>query len=167
MTHLKRGGLVMSIDARTHERCDYELPGDFHTQVPGILAAMENGRVAPQAIVERCDQCCRFESDAAALARLVELGLADAAFAGIRKPFTVHCLAVMRVTFPGVLASDPKAAAQQSLQRFCWDTHGRSAVFADEFSGVIVEFDGDAGCRHTQQFDRQLNEIDKSNASGQ
>ena len=59
----------MNVDPRTREPCDCELPGYFHTGVPGILAAMEDGRVAPQAIVERCDQCCRFETDVAALAR--------------------------------------------------------------------------------------------------
>ena len=165
MTHLTRERLATSVEAGMQERCDCELLGSFQTGVPGILAAMENGRVAPQSIVERCDQCCRFESDAAALARLVELGLADAVYAGTRKRFTVHCLAVVRVTFPGVVASDQKMAAQQSLQRFCWDIHGRSAVFTDELTRFIVEFDGEAGNRRTLHFfDGQLNGIEKQPA---
>ena len=162
MTNLTREAQALSVESRTRAPCDCELPGSFHTGVPGILAAMENGLVAPHAIFERCDQCCRFASDAAALARLVELGLADSTFAETRKRFTVHCLAVVRVTFDGVVASDAKTAAQQSLQRFCWDTHGRSAEFSEELSGLIVEFDADAGCRRTQQFDGRLNEIEKS-----
>ena len=154
----------MNVDPRTREPCDCELPGYFHTRVPGILAAMEDGRVAPQAIVERCDQCCRFESDAAALARLVELGLAKAALDGTAKPFTVHCFAVVRVTFSGVLAADPKAAVQQTLNRFCWDTHGQSAQFADEFTRFVVECDGDADGRRKTQFDGHLNEVEQQTA---
>ena len=82
-------------------RCECEEPGDFCCGVPGVLAAMQDGRLAPQAVVERCDQCCRFESDAAARARLVELGLADAPEQDL-KSFTVHCFAVVRIRFPGV-----------------------------------------------------------------
>ena len=154
----------MNVDRRTREPCDCELPGDFHTGVPGILAAMKDGRVAPQAVVERCDQCCRFESDAAALARLVELGLVKATPDGKAKPFTVHCFAVVRVTFPGVLAADPKAAVQQTLNRFFWETHGQSPDFADDFTGFVVECDADADGRRTRQFDRQLNELQQQTA---
>ena len=154
----------MNVDRRTREPCDCELPGCFHTGVHGVLAAMEDGRVAPQAIVERCDQCCRFESDAAALARLVELGLARAAFDGTAKPYTVYCFAVVRVTFPGVLAADPKAAVQQTLNRFCWETHGQSAQFAEEFTRFVVECDVDADGRRTSQFDGHLNEVEQQTA---
>jgi len=154
----------MNVDRRTREPCDCELPGDFHTGVPGILAAMEDGRVAPQAIVERCDQCCRFESDAAALARLVELGLAKAALDETAKPFTVICFAVVRATFPGVLAADPKAAVQRTLERFCWETHGPSAQFADRFTHFVVVCDGAAHARSTREFDAQLNEIQQQTA---
>ena len=56
------------------QRCDCELPGDFSSGVPGVLARMEGGRLHPEAVVELCDQCCRFESDAAARSRLVEFG---------------------------------------------------------------------------------------------
>jgi hypothetical protein len=41
---------------RDHCLCACEFPGDFHSGVPGILAAMERGRLAPGAVVERCDQ---------------------------------------------------------------------------------------------------------------
>jgi len=125
---------------------------------------MEDGLVAPRAIVERCDQCCRFESDAAALARLVELGLVGAAFDGIAKPYTVHCFAIVRVTFPGVLAADPKAAVQQTLNRFCWETHGQSVRFAGEFTRFVVECDADANGRRTSQFDGHLNEVEQQTA---
>lgn len=59
------------------EPCDCELPGYFFSGVPGIIARMDNGRLAPGAAVERCDLCCRYESDEAARQKLVELELAD------------------------------------------------------------------------------------------
>ena len=43
--------------------------------VPGILAHLEGGRVAPDATVECCDQCQRYESDEAARQKLIELGM--------------------------------------------------------------------------------------------
>ena len=58
------------------DRCDCELPGFYHSGVPGILARMENGRLAAGAGVERCDQCQRYPSDEAALVRIRELGVA-------------------------------------------------------------------------------------------
>jgi hypothetical protein len=58
------------------EPCDCEVPGMFCSGVPGILAAMKNGRLAPGAVVERCDLCQRYPSDEAAYQQLVELGLA-------------------------------------------------------------------------------------------
>ena len=97
------------------QRCDCELPGDFSSGVPGVLARMEGGRLHPEAVVERCDQCCRFESDAAARSRLVELGLADPAES--LHSFTVHCFAVVRVKFPGVVAHSAKEAAQRAMDR--------------------------------------------------
>jgi hypothetical protein len=97
-------------------QCECEFPGDFYTGVPGILAAMSDGVVEPDGIVERCDQCCRFESDAAAFARLVELGLVSST-AKRGTPFTVHCFATVRVTFPGLLANNPKEAASGSATK--------------------------------------------------
>ena len=154
----------MNVDCRTREPCDCELPGEFHTGVPGILAVMEDGQGAPQAVVERCDQCCRFETDAAALVRLVELGLAKAAPDGTAKPFTVHFFAVVRVTFPGVLAADPKAAVQQTLNRFCWETHGPSARFADAFTRFVVDCDVADDGQCTREFDAHLNELQQQTA---
>jgi hypothetical protein len=56
-------------------RCDCELPAFFCCGVPGILAHLKGGRVAPGAKVERCDQCQRYESDEAARQKLIELGI--------------------------------------------------------------------------------------------
>lgn len=64
--------------AEGDEPCDCESPGFFHAGVPGILAHLQQGRVAPGALVERCDMCCRFASDVEAIARLRELGIAGA-----------------------------------------------------------------------------------------
>jgi hypothetical protein len=58
-------------------RCDCEQPGQFCSGVPGILAHVENGRVAPNTDVERCDLCKRYPSDEAACGKLRELGLLD------------------------------------------------------------------------------------------
>ena len=53
--------------------CDCEKPGHFCSGVPGILARMENGRLAPGAKVERCDLCRRYPSDEAAAEKLRQL----------------------------------------------------------------------------------------------
>jgi hypothetical protein len=58
--------------------CDCQLPGYFYCGVPGILARVVQGRLVPGAQVERCDLCQRYASDEAALAKLVELGIAPA-----------------------------------------------------------------------------------------
>jgi len=57
-------------------KCDCEYPGFYYSGVPGIIAHMKDGRLAPGAKVERCDLCRRYPSDAAALQRLRELGYA-------------------------------------------------------------------------------------------
>ena len=41
--------------------------------IPGILAHMENGRLAEGAKVNRCDLCQRYPSDEAALEKLRQL----------------------------------------------------------------------------------------------
>lgn len=56
--------------------CACEQPGHFNCGVPGILAHLVGDRVEPGATVERCDQCQRYPSDAAALAKLHQLGIA-------------------------------------------------------------------------------------------
>ncbi len=57
-------------------RCDCERPGFYSCCVPGVLAHLQNGRLAPGAQVERCDFCKRIPTDEAALKKLVELGIA-------------------------------------------------------------------------------------------
>ncbi|HEY3963624.1 MAG TPA: hypothetical protein VGM05_03640 [Planctomycetaceae bacterium] len=56
--------------------CECEQPGYFYSGVPGIIARMEDGRLAEGATVERCDLCQRYRSDAEALVKLQELGIA-------------------------------------------------------------------------------------------
>ena len=55
--------------------CECETLGYFNSGVPGIVARMENGKLAAGASVERCDHCQRFTNDEAAYDKLVELGL--------------------------------------------------------------------------------------------
>jgi hypothetical protein len=62
--------------AEDDEPCDCEIPGFYCAGVPGILAHLKDGRVAPGALIERCDMCCRFASDEEAKVRLRELGIA-------------------------------------------------------------------------------------------
>ena len=62
--------------AADSEVCDCEAPGFFHAGVPGILAHLQDGRVAPGALIERCDLCQRFPSDEQAIAHLA-VSLAD------------------------------------------------------------------------------------------
>ena len=56
--------------------CECELPGVFCSGVPGVLARMEQGRLALSATVERCDLCQRYATDVAARQRLIALLLA-------------------------------------------------------------------------------------------
>ena len=143
---------------RDHCLCECELPGPFHTGEPGVLAAMERGRLAPDAVVERCDQCRRFPTDAAAHARLCEMGLADPATAS-GPSFTVHFYAVVCVKFPGVVAEDARAAARQVRERFDWDTHQDQAEYADEILELLVDVDGDPDARRSHRFSADLTEI--------
>lgn len=41
--------------------CVCEQPGHFNSGVPGVLAHLENGKLAGR--VERCDQCKRYDTD--------------------------------------------------------------------------------------------------------
>ena len=61
--------------------CACEEPGHFCSGISGILAHFENGSLAPGAKVERCGQCERYPSDAAAWAKLVEMGLVPKSYA--------------------------------------------------------------------------------------
>jgi hypothetical protein len=118
---------------------------------------MENGRLAPGAVVERCDLCRRYPTDAAARDRLRELGLANGELDDART-FSVHCYAVVRVKFPGVVASDARSAARQVRDRFDWDVHGDAAEFADDITELLVDVEGDSDFSRSQQFDGLLNE---------
>lgn len=60
--------------AENDDRCECEKPGYFCSGVPGIVARMENGRLAEGAVVNRCDLCQRYPSDGAAFEKLRELG---------------------------------------------------------------------------------------------
>ena len=68
-----RHGVDCLLDAGERP-CECEKPGHFCSGVPGILAHMEDGRLAPGAKVERCDLCQLYSTDEAALAKLQELG---------------------------------------------------------------------------------------------
>jgi len=68
-----RHGIDCLLDAEDGP-CECEKPGRFCSGVPGILAHMENGRLALGAKVERCDVCQRYPTDEAALKKLRELG---------------------------------------------------------------------------------------------
>lgn len=144
-----------------HQMCDCERPGYFFTGVPGVLAAMQDGRVAPGAIVERCDQCQRFPTDVAALTALAERGLTDRSLGdGNSRSFTVHCYAVVRIPFPGVVAPNEKEAAAQVLDRFEWDVHGRSAEFAEEFTELMVDSDRNGRHERSVRFTQTLEVIE-------
>ena len=54
-------------------RCECEKRGFFCSGIPGILAHMENGRLAEGAKVNRCDLCQRYPSDEAAFEKLRQL----------------------------------------------------------------------------------------------
>ena len=55
--------------------CECENSGYFNSGIPGIIAHVENGRLAGDAKVERCDLCQRYNSDEAALAELQRRGI--------------------------------------------------------------------------------------------
>ena len=61
---------------RPAEKCECEKPGYFCSGIAGILARVEEGKLAPNAKLQRCDLCRRYPTDEAARARLVELGIA-------------------------------------------------------------------------------------------
>lgn len=69
------GKLVASTATDGIETCDCQQPGTFSCGIPGILARIENGRLVSKSDVERCDVCCRYPSDAAAVKKLRDLGL--------------------------------------------------------------------------------------------
>jgi hypothetical protein len=64
------------------------------------------------------------------------------------------------------VASNAKSAAQQVLDRFDWDVHGRGAEYADEISELLVDFDGDPDFSRSQRFDAHLNDADAAPPCG-
>lgn len=138
--------------------CDCEAPGRFHCGVPGVLAHLVDGKVCPDCRVERCDSCRRYESDAAAVAKLRELGMFAAsdrrslAPAGAQQIYSVHCFANVRVKLPGILAASPREAARQAARQFNWDRHQGQAEF-DDISEYLVDRDGDEDFSGTVCFD--------------
>jgi hypothetical protein len=140
------------------EACDCELPGAYCSGIPGVIAAMKNGRLAPGAAVERCDLCQRFPTEEAALSRLKELGLADTNLE-VKSTFTVHCFVEVSVTFPDVVATDPRDAARQITECFHWKLHRDRAEFTD-VTELLVDTQGDEAHFSTQRFLPDLSEID-------
>lgn len=59
-------------------KCECEYSGAFYSGVPGITAAMENGKVVSGTEVERCDACKRYPDDKTARAKMAALGLLGA-----------------------------------------------------------------------------------------
>jgi hypothetical protein len=147
------------------EPCECEAPGEFCCGVPGVLAHLENGKVAPYFQVERCDACERFKSDAAAAEKLRELGLFSPGDPRSSPPdgplqtYSVHCYATVRVKLPGIPAGSPREAARRAAEQFNWDRHQAQAHFADEVSEFLVDRDGDEDFSRSVRFDGELNEI--------
>jgi hypothetical protein len=72
--HDRHGIDCLLADDDNDTRCECEKRGFFFSGVPGILAHLENGRLAAGAVVNRCDLCQRYSSDEAAFQKLRELG---------------------------------------------------------------------------------------------
>ncbi|MCA9078012.1 MAG: hypothetical protein R3C02_26340 [Planctomycetaceae bacterium] len=132
-------------------------PGYFHCGVPGVLAHLENGRVPPDAKVERCDQCGRYPSDHAARAVLLEQGLLAEQSPQL---FDVHCYATVRVKFCEIMASTPLDAARIGMALFDWDQHQQQADFVDELSEFLVDIVGADDFSGSKRFNADLEEID-------
>ena len=141
--------------------CECEKPGRFHTGVPGVIAEMRNGQVAPGAEIARCDECRRFPHALAAFSALNARGLIHwNRDNDDRRRFTVHCYALVRVSFPDIVARSEKDAAAQVLDCFDWDVHGRSAEFADEFAELLVDGDQNGRFVRSRRFTPALEVIE-------
>jgi hypothetical protein len=85
--------LILALPLESNKCVECETPDEpFHSGVPGILARVENGRRVPGAEVHRCEASVRYESDAAAHAKLRELGTASTEPDTERRPMTVFTL---------------------------------------------------------------------------
>ena len=96
--------------------CDCEQPGDFYCGVPGILAHVEEGRVAADFDVERCDQCRRYPSDASARQVLRSQGLLDEHEPG--QTYAVQGNVTLRFKLTQVRAASHVGAARHARQLF-------------------------------------------------
>ena len=86
----------------------------------------------------------------------VEQGRASAAMEEKLSSFTVNCFAVVRVTFPGIIAASDKDAARRVIEQFDWDVHGSKGEYTGEWAGVRVDADGDDNNCRTVEFDATL-----------
>lgn len=132
-------------------------PGYFYCGVPGIIAHLDNGRLAPDARVERCDLCQRFADDDAARQKLSELSLVWQE--PTKRCYTVHLYATVRVTFRELEAVSHEAAARMAEQLFDWDQHKVHADFADEITEYLVDVETDLGYARSRRLNGEFEEV--------
>ncbi len=140
------------------QRCECEQPGYLNCGVPGVIAHLENGRISPDAKVERCDQCQRYPDDAAARKKLVERGLVWEHDPHLER-YMVHVYATVRVTFGEMQAASPQAAARAAEELFDWDQQRDRADFADEITEYLVDIAGDLGYARSRRLNADFEEI--------
>ncbi len=135
-----------------------KLPGYFHCGVPGVIAHLENGRLRPDAKVERCDQCQRYPDDDAARQKMSELDLVWQHELHLQR-YTVHLYATVRITYGELEAPSYEAAARMADELFDWDQHRNRAEFADEITEYLVDRAGDVDYSHSRRFDADFEEV--------
>ncbi|MBX3436986.1 MAG: hypothetical protein KF861_05815 [Planctomycetaceae bacterium] len=133
-------------------------PGYFRSGVPGVIAHLDNGRLAPGAKVERCDHCRRYPDDDAARRKLVELGLVWQQDVPLHR-YTVHVYATVRLTFGELEAVSHEAAARMADELFDWDRHKGRAEYADEVTEYLVDLAGDLGYAHSRRLNAEFEEV--------
>jgi len=138
--------------------CECELPGYFHCGIPGIIAHLDNGRLAPDAKVERCGLCRRYPDDQAARKKLGELGLVWGKLA-TRRNYNVHVYATVRVTLGPLEAVSHETAARMADELFDWDVHQSRAEYADEITEYLVDVSGDVGYARSRRLNADFEEI--------
>lgn len=63
------------LEENESERCECEQPGYYYSGVPGIIARVVKGKLAPGDVPEKCELCDRYPYDADAAVKLAELGI--------------------------------------------------------------------------------------------
>jgi hypothetical protein len=122
------------------EACECERPGCVNCGVSGVIACLDEiGRLIARgklthellsALVERCDTCAKFPSDAAALAHLQELGKVPHIHAIAISPDTQKCIAMVGGIEQGYRAYGP---FDTDLEAIGWlADHGECSETADE-----------------------------------